>query len=84
MSRVPSSTQSRSMYVLRSTQAIIRSFSVSKPRRHYAKGCVEERIEDGRYSVDRIVFSEEPFDKEILQFVASKYALVSETAHQTL
>ena len=30
MSRVPSSAQSRSMYVLRSTQAIISSLSVSK------------------------------------------------------
>ena len=33
MPRVPSSAQSRSMYVLRSTQAIIRSFSVSKLKR---------------------------------------------------
>lgn len=30
MSRVPSSAQSRSMYALRSTQAIISSFLVSK------------------------------------------------------
>ena len=43
-----------------------------------------ERIEDGRHSVDRIVFGEEPSDEEIPQFVASKYALASETAHQTL
>ena len=49
---VPSSAQSRSMYTLRSTQAIIRSlsvsklefFRVSKPRGQYAHGCVEERV----------------------------------------
>lgn len=40
MSWTPSSAQSRSMYVLRSTQSIISSFSVSKPRRQYAQGHV--------------------------------------------
>lgn len=47
----PSSAQSRYMYTLRSTQAIIRSpsvsklefFRVSKPRGQYARGCFEER-----------------------------------------
>lgn len=60
-----------------------RSESQSRHDGHFWIG-LAERIEDGRYSVDRIVFGEEPFDEEILQFVASKYALVSETAHQTL
>ena len=60
-----------------------RSESQSHYDGHFWIG-LAERIEDGRYSVDRIVFGEEPSDEEILQFVASKYALVSETAHQTL
>ena len=60
-----------------------RSESQSRHDGHFWIG-LSERIEDDRYSVDRIVFGEEPPDEEILQFVASKYALVSETAHQTL
>ena len=60
-----------------------RSESQSRHDGHFWIG-LAERIEDGRYGVDRIVFGEEPSDEEIPQFVASKYALASETAHQTL
>ena len=60
-----------------------RSESQSRHDGHFWIG-LAERIEDGRYSVDRIVFGEEPSDEEIPQFVASKYAFASETVHQTL
>ena len=33
-----------------------------------------ERVEDGTYSVARIVFGAEPSDEEILQFITSKWA----------
>ena len=45
----------------------------SKPGRQYAKACVE----DGRYSVARIVFGAEPSDEEILRFVTSEWEKLS-------
>ena len=36
-----------------------------------------EHVEDGRYGVARIVFSAEPSDEEILQFVVGKWERLS-------
>ena len=42
-----------------------------------------EHVEDGRYSIARIVFGAEPSDEEILRFVVGKWAKLSFFGHDS-